>query len=137
MILPCGYEAIVRADMGVSAAVLSDADIQSRAALAEALIIKAVPNYEDILEGTGTEKAFLQMACIAQVSALLCPGMPNRVKVSETSETGYSYKLQDIDWSKFEVQFGKTVRDMLMLAKGDTGLAFSPLGVVTNDRLEV
>ena len=128
---------MVRSDMGVSVSVLSDTDIQSKATLAEALTIKAVPDYTDIMEGTGTEKAFLQMACIAQVCALLCPGMPNRVKVSETSETGYSYKLQDIDWSKFEARFGKSVRDMLMLATGETGLAFSPLGVVVNDRLEV
>ncbi len=134
-ILPTGYETQVRIDMGVTTSILSDAEIQSKATLAEALIKKAVPTYADITEGD--ELTFLQSACIAQVCALLCPGMPNRVAISETHEGGYSYKLQEVDWIKKKVEFEANVMNYLDLAVGGEAAYFSPIGVVANDRLEI
>lgn len=133
-ILPTGYETQVRTDMGVTTSILSDSEIQSKATLAEALIKKAVPTYAAI---TGDNLTFLQSACIAQVCALLCSGMPNRIKVSQTSETGYSYKLQDVDWVKRKVEFEASISDFINLSTGGEVVYFSPIGVVSNDRLEI
>jgi len=120
--------------MGVTTSILSDTEIQSKAVLAEALIKKAVPTFATI---TGDELTFLQSACIAQVAALLCPGMPNRIKVAETSETGYSYRLQDIDWVKLKVEFAAKISDFTNLATGGEVTFISPIGVVVNDRCEI
>lgn len=133
-ILPTGYEATVRTDMGVTTSVLSDAEIQSKATLAEALIKKAVPTYAAL---TGDNLTFLQFACIAQVCVLLCPGMPNRVKTAETSETGYSFKLQEVDWKKQDVMFNASIRDYIGLALGGEVVMPVPLGVVSNARPEI
>jgi len=134
VILPTGYEAQVRADMGVTTSILSDADIQSKATLAEALIKKAVPGYISV---TDDELVFLQSACIAQVCALLCPGMPNRIKVSETSETGYAFKLAEVDWAKKKTEFEREIKDFISLALGGEVVIPCPLGVVVNARTEI
>lgn len=133
-ILPTGYETQVRTDMGVTTSILSDTEIQSKATLAEALIKKAVPTYADL---TGDNLTFLQSACIAQICALLCSGMPSRIKIAETSETGYSYKLQEIDWVKRKVEFEEAIKDMVSMSTGGEAVYFSPIGVVYNDRLEI
>lgn len=120
--------------MGVTTSILSDAEIQSKAALAEALIKKSVPNYA---EKTGDELVFLQSACISQVCTLLCPGMPNRVKVSETSETGYAYRLKDVDWEKKKSEFEDFVKNYISLATGGEIVIPGVIGVVVNDRCEI
>ena len=121
--------------MGVGTSILPDADIQSRASLAEALTKRAVPNYAEIT--TGDELVFLQSACIAQMCALLCTGMPNRIKIAETSETGYSYRLKDVDWEKKKTEFDASVNDFISLATGGETVIPSVIGVVFNDRLEI
>jgi len=124
--------------MGVTESVLSTTAIQSKATLAEALIKKAVTDYAAIVTAAGDPLAFLQSACIAQVCALLCPGMPNRIKVSETSETGYAYRLKDVDWSAKKTEFENTMKDFIDLTTGgETVIPFSLVGVVTNTRLEI
>lgn len=120
--------------MGVTASILSDAEIQSKAALAEALIKKVVPGYADI---TGDNLTFLQSACIAQICVLICPGMPNRIKVSEASETGYSFKLTEIDWTKKKVEFETDIRGYINLALGGEVVMPDVVGVVKNDRTEI
>ncbi len=123
--------------MGVTTSILSDTEIQSKATLAEALIKKAVPTYAVIVAAAGDPLTFLQSACISQVAALLCPGMPNRIKVSQTSETGYSFKLQEVDWVKKKVELEADISNYLNLVGGGEAAYFSPIGVVTNDRLEI
>jgi len=122
--------------MGVTASILPTADIQSKATLAEALTKKAVPTYATIT--TGDELVFLQNACVAQVCALLCSGMSNRIKIAETSETGYSYRLKDVDWAKKKTDFENDAKDFIDLATGgETVIPLSLVGVVTNDRIEI
>ena len=120
--------------MGVTVSILPDADIQSKSVLAEALLKKSVPTYAII---TGDELVFLQSACIAQVCSLLCTGMPNRIKIAETSETGYSYRTKDVDWEKKEAEFNASVNGFINLAAGGEVIIPSIVGVVTNDRLEI
>lgn len=133
-ILPTGYEVQVRTDMGVTISILPDTDIQSKATLSEAFIKKAVPTYAEIV---GDELTFLQSACIAQLCVLLCPGMPNRIKVSETYETGYAYKLADVDWLKKKVEFERAKKDYISLATGGEVIMPSVIGVVVNERTEI
>jgi len=124
--------------MGVTESILSTTAIDSKASLAEALIKKAVTDYAAIVIAAGDPLTFLQSACIAQVCALLCTGMPNRIKVSETSETGYAYRLQDIDWVKKKVEFETDIKDFIDLAlESEIEVPFSLVGVVTNTRLEL
>lgn len=125
----------VQTDMGVTESILSTTAIQSKATLAEALIKQAVPTYAAIT--TGDELVFLQSACIAQVCTLLCPGMPNRIKIAETSETGYSFRLKDVDWVAKKTEFEATIKDFIDLATGGEATFISPIGVVVNDRTEV
>lgn len=125
----------VQTDMGVTESILSTTAIQSKATLAEALIKQAVPTYAAIT--TGDELVFLQSACIAQVCTLLCPGMPNRIKIAETSETGYSFRLKDVDWVAKKAEFEATIKDFIDLATGDTVTFVSLIGVVVNDRCEI
>jgi len=123
--------------MGVTESILSTTAIQSKATLAEALIKKAVPTYAAIVTAAGDPLTFLQSACIAQVCALLCPGMPNRIKIAETSETGYAYRLKDVDWAAKKTEFETTAKDFIDLATGGEVTFISPIGVVVNDRLEI
>jgi len=133
-ILATGYEAQVRVDMGVTTSILPDADIQSKATLAEALIIKSVPGYASL---TGDDLTFLQSAAIAQVCALLCPGMAQRVKVMQQDETLYSFKIQATNWDRKKREFEGLVREYICIATGQEDVIISPVGVVFNDRLEV
>jgi len=121
--------------MGVTTGILSDTEVQSQAPLAEALTKKAVPTYATIT--TGDELVFLQNACIAQLCALLCSGMSNRIKIAETSETGYSYRLKDVDWKAKKTDFEGTAKDFIDLATGGEVTFISPIGVVVNDRCEI
>lgn len=123
--------------MGVTVSILSLTAIQSKASLAEALIKQAVPTYAAIVLVIGDNKTFLESACIAQLCALLCPGMPNRIKVSETSETGYAFRLKEVDWEKKKAEFDSLIKDFTNLATGGEMVYFSPLGVVVNDRPEI
>jgi len=124
--------------MGVTESILSTTAIDSKASLAEALIKKAVPTYAAIVTAAGDPLTFLQSACIAQVCALLCPGMPNRIKITETSETGYAYRLKDVDWIVKKTEFENTVKDFIDLAlESEVGIPYSLVGVVTNTRLEL
>lgn len=124
--------------MGVTTSILSDTVIQSKAVLAEALIKKAVTTYADIITAGSDTATFLESACIAQLGVLLCPGMPNRIKTSETSETGYSYKLQDIDWVKRKNEMEELMQSYIDLATGGTvEVPFSLVGVVNNTRIEI
>lgn len=124
----------MQTDMGVTESILPTTAIQSKATLSEAFIKKAVPTYAEI---TGDELTFLQSACIAQVCALLCPGMPQRIKVSQADETGYSFKIAEVDWDKKKVGFEGNVKDFISLATGGEVVIPSVLGVVKNDRLQV
>jgi hypothetical protein len=132
--------------MGVTTSILSDADIQSKATLAEALIKKAVPGYAVIVTAGSDEGAtnedkdaltFLRSACIAQVCALLCPGMAQRVKVMQQDETLYSFKIQATNWDRKKREFEGLVREYICIATGQEDVIISPVGVVFNDRLEV
>lgn len=133
-ILPSGYETQVQTDMGVTENILPTTAIQSKATLAEALIKKAVPTYAAI---TGDNLTFLQSACIAQVCALLCPGMAQRVKVMQQDETLYSFKIQATNWDKKKREFEGMVKEYISLATGQEDVIISPVGVITNDRLEI
>ena len=134
VILPTGYETQVQTDMGVTESVLPATAIQSKAALAEALIKQMVPAYADI---TGDALIFLQSACIARLCALLCPGMPQRLKVQQTDETGYSFRLASVDWRQKQAEFESSVKDYISLALGGEIEMWSAVGVVNNDRLEI
>lgn len=120
--------------MGVTTSILSDADIQSKAILAEALIIKSVPGHADL---TGDDLTFLQSACIAQVCALLCSGMAQRVKVMQQDETLYSFKIQATNWDRKKREFEGLTREYICLATGQEDVIISPVGVVFNDRPEI
>ena len=134
-ILPTGYENQVRVDIGVTTSILSDADIQSKATLAEALLIKSVPGYAGLI---GDDLTFLQAACIAQVCALLCPGMAQRVKIAQQDETMYSFKIQATDWNKKKQEFEELIRNYVGLVAGQgDAIIHSPMGVVFNDRLQI
>lgn len=120
--------------MGVTISILPNADIQSKAALAEALIIKSVPGYADL---TGDDLTFLQSATIAQVCALLCPGMAQRVKIAQADETLYSFKIQATNWDNEKRYFEGLVKNYICLATGEDEEIISLVGVVENDRLEI
>jgi len=124
--------------MGVTESILSTTSIQSKATLAEALTKKAVTTYAAIITAAGDPLVFLQSACVAQVCALLCPGMPNRIKISQTSETGFAFRLKEVDWAAKKTEFENTMKDFIDLTTGgETVIPFSLVGVVTNTRLEI
>lgn len=133
-ILPIGYEAQVQTDMGVTESVLPTTAIKSKATLAEAIIKRMVPSYATI---TGDALIFLQSACIAQVCVLFCPGMPQRLKIAQTDETGYSFRLASVDWRQKQAEFEVSVKDYINLALGGEIEMWTPVGVVNNDRLEI
>ncbi len=120
--------------MGVTTSILPDADIQSKATIAEALIIKSVPDYANLV---GDDLTFLESAVIAQVCALLCTGMAQRVKVAQQDETLYSFKIQATNWDRKKREFEGLIREYICLATGQEDVIISPVGVVYNDRLEV
>lgn len=102
-ILNAGYADSVRALMGVKATELSDSDISSPAVagLAEAMIMKRVPNWAsaDI-----TDKIFIETAVLNYICYLLAPTMGGRTKV-EVSSIDTKWKKGKVDWDSLADKF--------------------------------
>lgn len=91
-ILSPGYENAVRVKLGLSIDDLPDSEINipSIVDLAEATIIKKIPDYVNITDAT--DKLFLENAVINYICYLLCYGMSARFNVE--------VKLIDTAWKK-------------------------------------
>ncbi len=98
-ILQTGYEDSIRTRLGVKASDLPNTDINDRfiVGLAEAYIIKRVPNYATITDTT--ELLYLENAVVCYVCYLLLPSMPRRVK-TQVQTLDVSWKIEKTDWEK-------------------------------------
>jgi len=139
-ILPVGYEGRVRMRLGLNSTdtiTLPDADIQDLALEAETIIESKCPGWTAYKLSGGTSWELIQSAAIFQLAAMMCPSMSQRIKLQESDETGYSYRLQEIDWEKKEIELSKKAGANLFLATGEPAMSYSPLGVVSNVPTEI
>lgn len=92
-----GWQQRILDKLGVDVAYLPFTAIEQPECIsvAEANIIKQVPDYADL---TDDDLIYLEAAVVCECSAILCPGMPARLPVREQgpSET---HEL-NIDWTK-------------------------------------
>lgn len=92
-----GFESRIRSKLGVDAAYVPDADINQPdiIAIAEANIIKVVPDYDTL---TGDDLVYLEAATVCECAILLCSSMPARLPAKEQ---GPSFTVElDIDWTE-------------------------------------
>jgi len=96
LILSAGYEVVVRTKLGAKENELPDADINQPLVvdLAEATIIKRVPNYSSV---AASEKLFLENAVVSYICYLLCPSMARRVN-QEVTTIDVKWKKEKVDW---------------------------------------
>lgn len=99
VILQSGYEDSIRTRLGVKASDLPDADINDKfvAGLAEAYMIKRVPDYASITDLT--DSLYLQNAVVSYICFLLIPSMPRRVK-TQVQTLDVSWRTDKTDWDK-------------------------------------
>ncbi|OMD87823.1 MULTISPECIES: hypothetical protein [Paenibacillus] len=96
------YHDEVRGRLGVGEDVISDADIDALSVLpiAEAKVIKEVPDYADLVED---DRNYVYAAAVSMVAAILAPSMTARIAKSK-KDFDYSIENQVVDWRAFGIQ---------------------------------
>lgn len=104
-ILSVGFENEVRLKLGVEEDAVSDEELRSRfvCGAAERRIIKRVPDYKLITDED--ELMFLELAVILQIAVDLCPSMPSRFNIEEST--------LDIRWKKGRINWEEKVLNLL------------------------
>lgn len=105
-ILQEGFEDSVRTKMGVKSSELKTEDINDKfiATLAENIVIKRVPEYEQIKEPV--DLMFLESAVINYICYLLAPTMPNKTK--------YKVSTIEVKWEKLKTDWEKRAEEFLI-----------------------
>lgn len=90
-----GWQERIRSKMGADEAYLPNPDIEQPdiITVAEANIIELVPDYAS---KTGADKVYLEAATVLECAVLLCPSMPARLPV-ENSSPHIKVKIET-DW---------------------------------------
>ncbi|MEK4474346.1 hypothetical protein NSQ91_14110 [Paenibacillus sp. FSL R7-0048] len=96
------YHDEVKGRLGVGEDVISDADIDALSVLpiAEAKVIKEVPDYADLVED---DRNYVYAAAVSMVAAILAPSMTARIAKSK-KDFDYSIENQVVDWRAFGIQ---------------------------------
>lgn len=97
MAIVVDYESVRRALGGVSVSMISDSDIDDITiiGLAEAWVIKQVPEYTSITNDT--DLLYLKAAVVNKAASLLCPMCATKNKI-EVKTIDTSWKKDKIDW---------------------------------------
>lgn len=103
-ILTTGFESIVRSRLGIDTDDLLDTELNQPLIvdLAEAIIIKRVPEYSTITDSV--DLLYLQNAVISQICALVCPSMPRRLNL-KISISDVKIEKEKINWESMKQQF--------------------------------
>lgn len=107
-----GFEDVVRSKLGVKKTELPDDAINNNSitGLAEAIVIKRVPNYASISDKM--DLMFLETAVINYICYLLCPTMANRVK-NKVSTIEVRWEKDKVKWSEVALDFLATFENAL------------------------
>lgn len=99
LIVQAGWEQKVRDELGTDETYVPDSFLQQSTIinLAEANIIKAVPEWESLPDD---EKIYLETAVICECAALVCPSMPARLPVREAGPHA-TYEVK-VDWDALQ-----------------------------------
>ena len=136
-ILQEGYEDVVRSRFGIDEDDLPNTEISQPliADLAEAKIIKRVPNYANITDTT--DLLYLQNAVICTICAILCPSMSKRLNL-KIAISDVRIEKERVNWNEFEQFFLTEVESNLMSIEsvevGSVGSSSSIVGVINNIR---
>jgi hypothetical protein len=136
LILEPGFEKEVRSKLGVSDDDITDEELNSPFVLdiAEAKIIKLVPNYVNIVNTS--EKLFLKLAVINQIGADMCNSMVNRVN-TEVSTLDVKWKKGKTDWDKLQATLlGEVMEALSNITSVEIVLPVNPpiMGKISNTR---
>lgn len=96
------YHEEVRGRLGVGEDVISNTDIDALSVLpiAEAKVIKEVPDYADLVDD---DRNYLYAAAICMVAAILAPSMTARIAKSK-KDFDFSIENQIVDWRAYGIQ---------------------------------
>ncbi|MCV9947808.1 hypothetical protein [Paenibacillus sp. BT-177] len=96
------YHEEIRGRLGVGEDVISDADIDALSVLSigESRIVKAVPDYAELIDD---DRTYVYAAAVCMVAAILAPSMTARIKKSK-KDFDFSFENQVVDWKKYAVQ---------------------------------
>ena len=103
-ILSVGYEAVIRSRFGIDEDDLLDTEINQPLiyGLAEATIIKRVPDYASIVDPL--EKLYLENAVVNQICAILCPSMARRLNL-KIAISDVKIEKEKVDWDLKKAMF--------------------------------
>ncbi|WKL02426.1 hypothetical protein Q0F98_40780 [Paenibacillus amylolyticus] len=92
------YHEEIRGRLGVGEDVISDSDIDAISVLpiAEARIVKQVPDYANLI---GDDQAYVYAAAICMVAAILAPSMAARIKKT-MKDFDFSFENQAVNWDR-------------------------------------
>jgi hypothetical protein len=98
LIVQTGYEAAVRSKLGVKESELPDSEINQRLILdlAEAVVVKRVPNYASISDVADLIR--LEAAVVSYVCYLLSRGMARRVNI-QVQTIDVKWVKDKVDWT--------------------------------------
>jgi len=136
VILQEGFENVVRSRFGIDEDDLPNEEIYQPlvAELAEAKIIKRVPNYSSITDPI--DLLYLQNAVISMVCAILCPSMSKRLNL-KIGISDVKIEKERVDWDLRRQQFIEEVEaNLLSIETVDvlTGVGSGIVGVIRNPR---
>ncbi|MEK5060940.1 MULTISPECIES: hypothetical protein [unclassified Paenibacillus] len=104
LILTTGYETVVRSKLGAKESEVPDTDINQPlfVDLAEAIVIKRVPEYSSITDAV--DLLLIQNAVVSYICYLIAPSMGRRVN-QEVSTIDVKWKKERVDWDERAQQF--------------------------------
>ncbi|MNC01525.1 hypothetical protein D3C75_488750 [compost metagenome] len=96
------YHEEIRGRLGVGEDVVSNTDIDALSVLpiAEAKVIKEVPDYADLVDDN---RNYVYAAAVNMVAAMLAPSMQARIAKSK-KDFDFSIENQAVDWRAFSIQ---------------------------------
>ncbi|QNR65021.1 hypothetical protein IAQ67_13890 [Paenibacillus peoriae] len=96
------YHEEIRGRLGVGEDVISDADIDALSVLSigESRIVKAVPDYAELIDD---DRTYVYAAAVCMVAAILAPSMTARIKKSK-KDIDFSFENQTVDWKNYATQ---------------------------------
>lgn len=119
------YHEEVRGRLGVGEDIVSNTDIDALSVLpiAEAKVITAVPDYDELVDD---DRSYVYAAAISMVAAMLAPSMTARIAKSK-KDFDFSIENQVVDWRACGIQLVDDAYALIDLISTVTPSADAPV----------
>jgi hypothetical protein len=121
------YHDEIRGRLGVGDDIVSDSDIDALSVLpiAEAKVIKSVPNYAVLIDDDAN---YVYTAAICMVASILAPSMTSRIKKAK-ADFDFKIENQFLDWNKRSIALVDEAYGFIDLITDQVGIIVPAFGV--------